>query len=1601
MSTTNIRFAHGVASGDPYADSVILWTRISPADGFVGSQNVQWEIASSADFAPGSIKGSGSFTTSSARDWTVKVEAAGLRADTTYFYRFRAGDGVSSVGQTKTLPVGSDPVRLAIFSCANFPAAQQFDAYARAAAIQSANPYDAWLQVGDYIYEYGPGGYGSAEDAAGSRGFLPNREILSLDDYRERYAQYHTDPGLQALRAAAPLIAIWDDHETANDSWKGGAENHQSATEGDWIARRDAALKAYCEWIPIREPGQRQLSDGATASSPLTQGYRSFSFGEVLALHMLETRLTARDEQLQYPDAAVVQARIGAILADPAQVASYATQAGIAPPTSAAAIPAFATALAPLVTQELVIAIVQKAWGDPNRDLIGDTQMAWLQQQMATSTAAWQVLGQQVLMQSMAVPAELLLNAGNPALLDKYAGPLQKLATGTPFASLPPAEQALFAESGKIPYNLDAWEGYGAERETILQSALALGKRLISLAGDTHNAWAGVLDTMSAGSKPAGTVAGLEFATPGVTSPGLEKYLPGADAYIRANYPAVDGLDGLFLGYVNGLKYADLNRRGFLDLTVSKEQAVGSFQFLNGTDAVSGQPLWSSETVVSSASYVLSTTAEARPLITWQPGWRELDLIFGLAFDAMADPTYLDPATYASVPRDGVQLADVRVQGSPDADRVVVGIGATVEAGAGSDELDNTDSRGGNLLAGGMGTDRFLLRAAGDTVIGGDLLANASGLGLPDVVGQVDGERDVFLIDSSNPSPEGTLGILDFELGRDELLLDGLAPTGSWSTVRQLLQGLGITVNAAPQLGTPVITLSLQPGVEESRDLGSLASDPDGNPLQLVKLEGPAWITTSGTTVNATAPIGSSEEQLAAVTLRLAFSDGQAAVPLAVRLTLNKAPSALTLANTVSSLAENSSTASPIKVADIVITDDASGSNTISLSGADAASFEVSGNALFLKAGTALNFEAKASYAVTVSASDPSLPGSTPVTAAFSLSVSDLNEAPSALTLANTVSSLAENSSTARRIKVADIVITDDASGSNTISLSGADAASFEVSGNALFLKAGTALNFEAKASYAVTVSASDPSLSGSSPVSAAFNLSISDVNEVPGTTVETVLVDIELPTGVSKQIPVTIGGASLSLGSELKIVPVSGINQESFNKLIQSGVKLNSTAIDFVVDVAQGQKFATLAASSELVAADLLPQLGNGSGRLSSHKLLSYALNPDTGTISPLTYDPITGAGARFFDTNNDGTPDFFSLSLIDGGYGDNDGLGNGIIEDQSFAGFVELKNISFSSQASGMLTVAQLGNSAPAAVSLRANLSGRSSSSNEIGYVVLAPDELPGSANLLNDFTWLRGRAKTLLSNLESTDVTLPANTRFERDILLINGQSLRFFEIQDASLDQLTNLSDSRFRYLNIADIGNNQASFSSSSGVRFSLDILPGDPGLNALIAQAQVQAPVLDLTALTAAQSLQGTVALGREAELDSVVGFYRALDVQGTIVAADGVTRLRPGDLGYGAVALRAGNLVNQLGNLSVADDQTISRNFADVTGGSFLAPYALVNGNTFFAYSAASSDGISHFRSLGNNLFGLEDVFGGGDADYDDMVIGLNFTSLSSSLLL
>jgi hypothetical protein len=388
----------------------------------------------------------------------------------------------------------------------------------------------------------------------------------------------------------------------------------------------------------------------------------------------------------------------------------------------------------------------------------------------------------------------------------------------------------------------------------------------------------------------------------------------------------------------------------------------------------------------------LSLTPEVTPEISWQPLWRELDLVFGLAVDATGGLSLLNPSDFATLPRDGVQLADVTVLGSEAGERIYAGVGSLIDAAGGDDELFNTDSQGGNILVGGQGADSFFLRPVNDRIIGGQLFADAIAFGFPPFKALVDQDKDTFLIDSSDPGSNGSLQIIDFELGIDVLKVDGITLDANWSAIRQQLEALNVAINAAPVLNSSAISLTLLPGVEVSSDLSSLASDPDGDTLQLVKLEGPAWVTTSGTTVIASAPIGVSKEQLAALTLRLAFSDGLALVPLAVQLALNEPPTALALTNTVSSLAENTSTASRIKVADIVVTDDALGSNVITLAGADAASFEVIGTELFLKAGTVLDFKSKATYAVTVSVSDPSLPGSTPVSAAFTLNIDDVSD---------------------------------------------------------------------------------------------------------------------------------------------------------------------------------------------------------------------------------------------------------------------------------------------------------------------------------------------------------------------------------------------------------------------------------------------------------------------------------------------------------------------------------------------------------------------------------------------------------------------------------
>ena len=278
-------FSHGVASGDPFPNSVVLWTNISTDTS--GDLELVWEISTDPDFK--STTQSGQQTTNASRDYCVKVIAENLTPGTEYFFRFKLGDMVSPIGRTRTLPVGAtEHLHFAVASCANWQHGY-FNTYDAIAKRAVSDPYDAMIHLGDYFYEYGDAGAGRLPD----RVHKPKHEVLSLEDYRTRHAQYRSDSALQAATAMMPLIAVWDDHETSNDSWKAGAENHQANTEGDWTTRKQAALRAYYEWMPIREP---------RAGHVRSDIYRDFRFGDLVNLTCVETRLTARAEPIIVED---------------------------------------------------------------------------------------------------------------------------------------------------------------------------------------------------------------------------------------------------------------------------------------------------------------------------------------------------------------------------------------------------------------------------------------------------------------------------------------------------------------------------------------------------------------------------------------------------------------------------------------------------------------------------------------------------------------------------------------------------------------------------------------------------------------------------------------------------------------------------------------------------------------------------------------------------------------------------------------------------------------------------------------------------------------------------------------------------------------------------------------------------------------------------------------------------------------------------------------------------------------------------------------------------------------------------------------------------
>lgn len=443
-------FQHGVASGDPLQDAVIIWTRITPQDP-AATYDVRWKVGNDSAFT--TIVAEGIDSTSAARDFTVKVDVQGLKPHTYYYYQFEIDGYTSLVGRTKTASDSLQSLRFAVISCSNYEAGY-FNAFA---ALSQESPIDAVLHLGDYIYEYGVGTYG--DSTLTDRKHEPTHEIVSLTDYRTRYAQYRRDVDLQAAHAAHPFINIWDDHEIANNAHVTGAQNHDDS-EGDYEARKAAARQAFYEWLPIREQATH---------------YRQFEYGQLTNLLMLDERLAGRTEQ-----------------------------ADVAPSNDAA-----------------------------DRSMLGAEQLAWLKASLSASDARWQLLGSQV-----------IFSRWNIAPI---SGPDR-------------------------PYNMDAWDGYPAERQSIIDFIQSDTIRdVVIVSGDSHAAWAFEVTDGSGQYDPrlsTGTVA-VEFGTTSISSGNLDSYYP-ADT--------VAAMEQGLRQRNRHLKYVNLSEHGYLLLDMNQTEVRATFR---------------------------------------------------------------------------------------------------------------------------------------------------------------------------------------------------------------------------------------------------------------------------------------------------------------------------------------------------------------------------------------------------------------------------------------------------------------------------------------------------------------------------------------------------------------------------------------------------------------------------------------------------------------------------------------------------------------------------------------------------------------------------------------------------------------------------------------------------------------------------------------------------------------------------------------------------------------------------------------------------------------------------------------------------------------
>ena len=476
-------FRHGVASGDPGLDSIVLWTRIS---GTEKPATASWEVSDQPSFERIILRGDAQ--ASADTDYTVKIIAGPLPAGRALYYRFSALGEVSPTGRTRLFKAsGEDRIGIALASCSNF-AFGYFNAYD---AIAKDPGVDLVLHTGDYIYEYGAGEWGNETGTALGRRHQPANEIVSLADYRQRHAQYKTDAGAQAMHAAHPFVACWDDHEVTNNPWTGGAQNHQSESEGDYALRRKAALQAYYEWMPVRDPLPGEAPEAF---------WRSYQLGGLATLVTLESRHTGRDRQID-----------------------------------------FAEHYAEIQSQDARDRFMQDVIGDPARRMLSPEMEAFFEDAVARSVARgepWRFVGNASPIARMLVPD--LEAAGIPETLAP-AG--ERIGAGA---------NLFWKGKWNLPFYTDTWDGYPAARERLYAVADKAGARdLIFLTGDSHSFWENPLSDENG--KPIGVEIGTagisspgDFVETGWTGDGPARL----NALFAEALPEVNWTEDRYQGYV-------------------------------------------------------------------------------------------------------------------------------------------------------------------------------------------------------------------------------------------------------------------------------------------------------------------------------------------------------------------------------------------------------------------------------------------------------------------------------------------------------------------------------------------------------------------------------------------------------------------------------------------------------------------------------------------------------------------------------------------------------------------------------------------------------------------------------------------------------------------------------------------------------------------------------------------------------------------------------------------------------------------------------------------------------------------------------------------